>query len=312
MNSFIPREVEEAAILAEELHGKLFPLQTEEGTPDETVLDEQPAPEPEVEDAIEKEEPWEDRYKHLQGKYNKEVPRMAAELRELRQEMQKMQTTPPTQEPAITELETKKDEILKALYAEYPEELVENLRALQRIEAEEVAQRFMQPVQQQAQNIEDTQKQVAQENFVEYLNSKSSTWEPIWDAADALANGATPEDIDPKIYKFLSSPDPSGLYSNYELVHMYNEAWDADKLAAVCNLMNVQQAPRQSPSREAMVAPSRSKGQPSPPSNTEMNWNASSFEQFTRDDAAGKYDAQTSQALWMDAQKALAEGRFRP
>jgi hypothetical protein len=48
------------------------------------------------------EEPWEDRYRHLRGKYDAEVPRLHAELRELRNEIEalRQKATLPEPEPA--------------------------------------------------------------------------------------------------------------------------------------------------------------------------------------------------------------------
>jgi hypothetical protein len=46
-----------------------------------------------------REEPWEDRYRHLRGKYDAEVPRLHAELRELRNEIEALRQKAVTPEP---------------------------------------------------------------------------------------------------------------------------------------------------------------------------------------------------------------------
>ncbi len=94
----MPRAVEEAAKRAEELHAQLY---TQQNTEEPAATDNQPDPEsapkddqvdqapqdsqdPKPQDPP-KEDPWEHKYKVMEGKYRAEVPRLAAENRDLRQ-----------------------------------------------------------------------------------------------------------------------------------------------------------------------------------------------------------------------------------
>jgi hypothetical protein len=84
-----------------------------------------------------REEPWEDRYKHLEGKYRAEVPRLHAEIRELRAALESLQAAAATPQPSATApasdaLVTDRD----------VESFGEDLIDLQRRVAREVAREF--------------------------------------------------------------------------------------------------------------------------------------------------------------------------
>lgn len=100
----IPRAVKEAAERAEALHKQMYeqtpvepqpvPVEPQVTTPNETPPPEAIAPQEavvapptELPDPQSKEDPWEHRYKVLEGKYRAEVPRMAADNRDLRQKL---------------------------------------------------------------------------------------------------------------------------------------------------------------------------------------------------------------------------------
>lgn len=99
----IPRAVQEAAEKAEALHKQLYEQPPVETSP---APEPEPAPAPEIDPAPDavpvatadtppneqpdqqpKEDPWEHRYKVLEGKYRAEVPRLAADNREMRQKL---------------------------------------------------------------------------------------------------------------------------------------------------------------------------------------------------------------------------------
>ena len=92
----MPRAVEEAAKRAEEIHAQVYNQKPE----DPAATDNQPEPDTAPQDQPEdkdnqpltageaeppKEDPWEHKYKVMEGKYRAEVPRLAAENRDLRQ-----------------------------------------------------------------------------------------------------------------------------------------------------------------------------------------------------------------------------------
>jgi len=105
----IPRKVREAEERAEALHKQLYEQKNEEpqadpqpdpalapsdppnlpeGLQDQPVDDAVVPPNSELPDQQVKEDPWEHKYKVMEGKYRAEVPRLAAENRELRQKLE--------------------------------------------------------------------------------------------------------------------------------------------------------------------------------------------------------------------------------
>ena len=314
--SVVPKEVEEAAQMAEELHGKLFPKEgaAQNATPpeDEKPADtpnNEPIPDENLDDEDEK--LYATRYKRLQGKYNAEVPRMAKELKELRHtldELRAAQTAPKQDEKPGRDAE-----ILQRLKDGYPEDFVNDIDELMSLRAEVKArqevQQAVQPVQQKQLIADEADYQARSQDFVSYVDSKTKSWQPIWSVVEEINNGLEPSD--PRIAAFLAKPDPSGLYTNYELLNAYEQNFDKERFATVCSLYDQQRKPQQNPSRDALLAPSRSSSQPTPNATEAKVWTMKEFEQFQRDDRAGKYDDESSAAMWADAQKALAEGRFR-
>jgi hypothetical protein len=318
----IPQEVTDTAAAALELHERLYPtkpVEPEEGKPAEEEGTDPNLQDPdngEQEDnsgpkVDDEEETYKRKHDSLKGRFNKQAQELV-ELRQRIDSLSQQRQEPTYDEVKPTPAQLKKDEILAKLNAEYPEELIENLRALQRLEAEEVAQQYMQPIQAKAQSVEDVQYASAQQQFVSALSQKAPNWQKIWDVADEIKNGLEPSDD--RVAEFLASSDPSGLYTMYELVHQYNTNWDDEKLAIVCNMYDqpVQKEQPRNFQREAMVAPSRVKSQPSINQQQDKKiWTMGEFAQFQVDCRNDKYDEATKAALWEDVQKALAEGRIR-
>lgn len=104
----IPRAVREAAEKAEALHKQVYEAAPSEDPQPQPVPD--PAPEPtptpdpapaeeptavappaELPDQQKKDDQWEHRYKVIEGKYRAEVPRLAADNRELRTQLESLQ-----------------------------------------------------------------------------------------------------------------------------------------------------------------------------------------------------------------------------
>jgi hypothetical protein len=232
---------------------------------------------------------------------------MAKQLKELELNLEQLKAAKvETQEPAAP---SKVDEILARLKAGYPEDFVEDIDTLLRYRSEEVAQRVIKPVQQFQQESEETLQEQATQRHIESLNQKAPAWESVWTVAEEISNGLEPSD--PRIADFLAKPDPSGLYTNYELLMAYDEKWDADKFATICNMYNQPPAQRRNPGREALISPSRSNSQPSLTPENKRVWTMQEFEQMQRDERAGKLDENEAAVLWADATAALQEGRFR-
>lgn len=292
----LPKQVTEAADLAEQLHGQMF----EEAPDSNEVVPPEAEPEvpvePEVDYAAQARE-YEQKWKSLQGMYNSSQD----DIRNLKQMIiDKLEQRP--QEPA-PEPPKDSDRIAK-FREEYGDDFIETLRELQRQEAEKLFSEKVAPVEQQIASVEETQIKAAQENFKSYLNTKvKGDWNALWNGQD------------PKFMEFLSQPDPSGLYTYGDLVKAYNDNWDADKLSTVFNTYLESSAPvapkTTNPSKEAMVAPSRNNTHTSPTIDDKKIWTSSMIEEFKVNDRRGKYDSETSMAMWNDLLAAMSEGRIK-
>jgi hypothetical protein len=261
----------------------------------------------EPQDQNDEEETYQRRYDSLKGKFNK----MTAEFAEMKNYMATLTAQAQNEPEPEDEDSVLKQQILDRLNEDYPEELIENLRALQRLEAKEIARQYIQPVKQQAESLEEMNYAQAQSEFVEYLNAKSTKWSEVWSTAVEMANGEEPSD--PRIAAFLNAPDPNGLgYTNLELLQTYEDRWDADRFLALVGLYENAQTPQRSNyNRDAQIAPSRVKTQPIPQSQEKRTWTMAEFNQFTKDAHNDKYDPDTKAQLWLEFQTALAEGRIR-
>jgi hypothetical protein len=306
--NYVPEEVSEAAQMATELFKRMnAPEETPPEEPvQETVPEEAPSEAP-VDDT------WEKKYSILQGKYNAEVPRLAQELREMKQYLSGLQAATPTQPEATPQKTSPYEDVVNKLKEEYPEELIENLLLLNRLQSEQVVNERVAPIQDKAQSVEDIQYQTAQNNYVNYLSAKAPNFNEIWQVANEIELGQEPSN--PKIAEFLMKPDPSGLYTNIELLNAYNDKWDADRFATVCNMYGEApietHTPARNPSREALVAPSRSNSQPAPRTEEKKIWSMQDINQFQSDRRMEKYTDDQADAIWKDIQQALAENRIR-
>lgn len=308
----IPKQVEEAAQMAEELHGSMMnnadpPEETEE-QPEEQEAATSETSEPE-EDWYAKYQKLEQKHKTLEGKYNAEVPRFAERLKHFEElnNVLLQKTTPKEIAPP-----SPKEERLKALKEEYGEELFEMAKLVAEMEIETRLPQTLQPVQQQLASVEETQIAAAQQNFVGYLDEavkdtegNPRDWRKLWSGEDT------------KFQEFLQKVEPNSGFSYMDIVKHHNANWNADGLAAVFKTYYDQQkpitqaTPKKNPAKDAMVAPSRS-SQPAPPAVDDKRiWTQDTIAAFQREDRAGKYDAETSQKMWNDLLSALKEGRIR-
>ena len=288
--SKIPKQIEEAAELAEQLHKEMMQPPEEEQAPEEETA---PPPEDEEEDT------YRQRYQSLKGKYDAEVPRLHQELETFKQQVferlgkeQPKETTPP---PA--------DEKLEKFKEQYGDELLEYINYFAEQKAKELIPQSVQPVQEQVASMEQAQMQAAQQNFMEYLDQKTEgKWRKLWSGEDQ------------KFLDFLQQPDPSGLYTYGDLVSAYNDRWDADKLVKVFDAYwgNGPAKPKPAnPAKEAMIAPSRQPSQSTPNVAEKRIWTQDMIRDFQTADRQKKYQPEESKAMWDDLLAALGENRIR-
>ena len=218
-----PKSVDETAELAEELHRKLFPDNQQEENQDE----EQESANEDVEtdneiphdDDVEELRKFKSKYLTLQGKYDAEVPRLHNELRELKQNIFER-----LEEKRVPQQEEPEHDKFAKFKEEYGEELFEAMREIARLESGEQVKETIKPMSEHLNSVEETQIKAAQNNFMNYLDSQvTGDWRKLWSGEDAM------------FMDFLQTSDPSGLYTYGDLVQLYNDNWDADKLTKVFN-----------------------------------------------------------------------------
>ena len=311
----IPSQVTEAAELAEKLHEKMFSTQPIKETEEED--NEGVVPEPEDsqnedvndvphDDNVEDLRKFKSRYLSLKGKYDAEVPRLQHELRDLKQsvveKLAAISENPVTKQASS---EPAPDDIITRLRDEYGEDFIDGIIALNEQIADKKIKSSIATVQEKVTSVEETQLKVAQEEFKKYLDDKTDTaWRPLWEGKD------------PKFLEFLQQPDPSGLYTYGALVQLYNDSWEADKLATVINTYlgttaTKAKPAKENPSKAAMVAPSRSAVHVAPEASEKTIWTRDAIKEFERADRQGKFTAEESKSMWNDLMLAPSEGRIR-
>lgn len=307
----LPKQVEEAANLAEELHGKMFPkeqeeqeeVETEEEAEQEKVVEEEAV----QDDTPEEKDTFEARYKSLKGKYDAEVPRLHQELKELKQSIFDRLGNLETKKEQVAEVKAV-NEKLEKFREDYGDDLIDYLREFIKEEVTPMVQQNISQVKQKVDSVEETQVKAAQESFMAVLDGKvEGDWRKLWAGEDE------------GFVEFLSQPDPHGLYTYGELVEAYNNKWDADRLATVFNTylsktaqpVQREQPKKPSPANEAMVAPSRKTPTAAPRAEEKRIWTQESMKEFQVADRQGKYDPETSKAMWEDLLSAVSENRIR-
>lgn len=334
----VPKQVEDAAALAEELMGK--PVESDPETPQDPLAPEaEVAPEaPEAapsdtpapqEDDIEELKKYKQRYDSLKGKYDVEVPRLHTDLRELKERVFKTleEKFAAPLEPEVKPKETPapaaaNEETIARLRDEFGDTLVNGLLEIIKGETEPLKQTATKVVN-SVESIEERQAQTAQTEFMSTLDQTvKGDWKSLWEERNAGEG---------KFAEFLASPDPSGLYTMGDLVSLYNQNWDSEKLAKVFNMYletqesadpqtEAKQVPAQptkaqlaaQAARDALIAPSR-QNTPSetPPKEEKRIWTQATINEFKTSDRKGAFSAEDSKALWDDLLLAMSEGRIK-
>ena len=138
--------------------------------PEPKASDNQQAPAEKEQTTDATSENWEQKYKHLQGKYNAEVPRLHSEVKELRGMIQQLQAQPA--QPAPIEQPPAKQEPEKFVTDQDVDAFGEDLIDLQRRVAREVATDFkaeLEKLREQNQQLQQRMSSVQELSFEERL-----------------------------------------------------------------------------------------------------------------------------------------------
>jgi len=317
-----PLQVEEAAKLAEELHQRMF-ISNEDEEVEDTLEEDTSTDEDDLEDndededeEIEDDVPHDDdiaelrkfkaRYLSLKGKYDAEVPTLHKELNEFKKSVVERLSTL-AENPAQSKAEQHQEaDIISRLKEDYGDDFIDSVKALAEQIADEKIKASLSTVQAKVDSVEDTQIKVAQDDFKKYLDEHvNGDWKRLWDGKDK------------GFFEFLAKPDPSGLYTYGELVELYNEKWDSEKLSKVLNTYletKTPSKPKQTShdkEKESMIAPSRTTTHNTPDTDDKPIWTKASIAEFQRLDRQGKFSPEESMAKWNDLLAAANEGRIR-
>lgn len=312
----IPKQVEEAAELAENLLAELnAPDEKEEATDDQALSEEtgeeETAEEEEEDQEDQEEETFRHKYKTLQSKYDKEVPKLHKELKELKQsvfdrlgEFQKSQTAQPKQEEQAA-----KNEVLERFKEEYTPEFYDALKEFLKVEGQSIFQNQLKPVEEKLTSVESTQIASARDAFNSVLDSNvKGDWKTVWETED------------PAFMAFLDTKGPFGLMTYAEMMAHANSTWNAEAMAEIFNAYFGDSATEQPSSKqkevskkqkEALIAPSRDTKATTPKADEKRIWTQEMIKQFQKDDLQKKFTPEESQNLWNDLLAAANEGRIQ-
>ena len=279
-----PKQVEDDAQAALDLHAKMFG--TETPTADSADPNADPAPteaapasdthptEPTAEPAEPKVIDWEAKFKEkdtefdtltqthktLKGKYDTEVPanasradrlenRLTAFKQEVRERLESSHAAPtaqPADEPSATD--TVIDAQAKKFIDEYEGDYIDGLRAFVKQELAPLMRDSVKPVEEAVAAVEENQGTAASEAFILTVGENMATpgeWVSDW----------TNQDSNPKFEAFLAAEDPSGLYTNGELAEIFNQNHDGVKFAKLMSQFYKAETPASEPNQVPVADP---------------------------------------------------------
>mgnify|MGYP005844839585 CR=1 FL=1 len=306
----VPAQVSKDADLATELHNELYPAEEELDTEEE----DQEEDEEEIQEADEEEEDdetFKQRYNSLKGKYDKEVPRLHNELKDLKQSvLERLGSLEETSKKTETEEPPPVNEKVEEFKEKYGDELHDYLLTLIKEEGSSLLKDEIKPVSEKLNTIEEDTQSQKLTKFMETIDGKvSDSAKGKWQ--DILAGE------DENFLEFLDKPDPSGMFTYGEVFAKASNDWNSDRIAKVVDKFFEEQAPasekkdKARKEKEALIAPPRKTRSKAPEGNEKKIWTQDDMKQFEKDDRQGKYSQEESMALWNDLLLAPSEGRIR-
>ena len=307
----LPRAVVEAERKAEEalqrLHASRQPQQSDpekSGEPDPgntqgqegtTAEPQQSAPAPQPAHRPDGDETWEARYKTLHGKYNAEVPRLHASLKErdaklnsLTEEVEALKLAVSTKrEPLINQEEVN----------EYGEPLVDLMRRAAREELSgkdaEIAE-----LRKKVDSIEVKSVENKEVSFYDALASKVNDWMAVND--------------DPEFHAWLGEVDELTGEQRQSILSKAEEKRDADRVARFFNAFKKVQQEKSAvaqASLDSQIAPESSRKEV--PQQGKKIWTRGEIADFYAQDRRGEFTEEKAAAIDAEIQLAIREKRVR-
>lgn len=297
--SSLPRAVVEAERRAEEIYQSLQATQQPET---------QPEPDPQIPDGgeaapenvpvqeatpqSEEDRTWESRYKSLIGKYNAEVPRMASENKELRQQLDSVKREIDQLKAAPKQSLVKPEEV-----AEYGENLVDLIRRAAREEVT-AKDREIAELKSRLDNHETVTVQSRTDSFYKTLTDRVPDWVEL--------------NENPAFLAWLNEYDEFAGRSRQALLHDAEQALDAIRVAKFFETWKKTQTNRQQQTNRSLEAQAVPDGSQtvSPPAAKKI-WTRNEVAGFYASVRDGRINDQQAAAIEADINAAISEGRIR-
>lgn len=261
-------------------------------TPSEPVAQAPAAPAPAPSEGDEK---WEARYKTLHGKYNAEVPRLHAALKE---RDSKLNSLTEEVEALKAQMTTKQESLIKPEEVnEFGEPLVDLIRRAAR---EEMAGKDAEinKLRKELESVKTTTVQNKEVSFFDKLAGQVPDWMAIND--------------DPDFHAWLGEIDELTGSQRQAILSAAEEQRDADRVArlfkAFKKVQETQQAAAQT-SLDSQVAPVTSRVE-APPKGKKI-WTRAEIADFYARDRRGDYSEEQAAAIEDEIQLAIREQRIR-
>jgi hypothetical protein len=275
--------------------------------PRQAVSQEKPAEKPTV-----SEETWERKYLTLKGMYDAEVPRLHADVREMKAQVQQLMAE---KAAAEAKLASQPEETVSSLITEQDKEafgpdLIDLINRAVKTETKTFEKRESQLLKEieelkgQLGSVSERQVVSDKDRFLMGLSQQVPEWETL--------------NVDAGFLNWLQQIDPVyGLPRQVALNNAY-EAFDVMRVAAIFNTYKQLAAPAPTAKRpnqelQRQVAPTRSRS--STPTTTDMQnhriWTQAEIEQFFNDLRRGYIEDEEAVRMEKEINAAVAQGRVR-
>jgi len=319
----IQQQVEEADALVANMTGEKTEGEVVNEVPPETEP-QQVAPEPEVQPVEEPkqtvsqettapvpESKWENKYHTLKGMYDAEVPRLHAEMREMKAQLQKLaEERAELQAKAETPVEPQRSLITEQDKEAFGPDLIDLIeRATEsklvdsrKREADLIKE--IKDLKSQLGNVSERQVMSDKDRFLMGLSARVSDWEQY--------------NTDPGFLEWLQQVDPVyGMPRQYGLNSAY-EAFDVGRVATIFETYKALVAPKQAPQApkqelQRQVAPTRSRSStpPAADSQNQRFFSQQEIEQFYDEWRRGYIDNDEAVRMEKEIHAAISQNRIR-
>jgi regulator of replication initiation timing len=311
----VQQQVEEADALVAQLNGTQ-PVNPDTGEP--IVTEPQPAPEPQPQPISQEPEPkpavpdetWEQRYHSLKGKFDAEVPRLYAQVREMNDQIKQLvadnavlkaqPATPTTPAPAKTLITEQDKEAFGTDLIDLIDRATEQKLAGSR-ELEAQLRAEINELKGKLGNVSERQVVSDKDRYETALTAAVPDWQAL--------------NVDQGFLNWLAEVDPVyGMPRQYALTNAY-EALDATRTANIFNQYkkSIAPAPQNRANLQSQVAPTRSRTSPAPtnPNVDKRVYTQQDIDAFYSEWRRGLIDEAQAVQIENDIHAATTEGRIR-